>query len=51
MATITLIPFEEFQRVRNAELSNFKKLELIADMNRANTLAAVKRAGSVLWKL
>ena len=46
MATITLIPFEEFQRVRNAELSNFKKLELIADMNRANTLAAVKRAGS-----
>ncbi len=46
MVAIKLIPFEEFQRVRNAQIDRYKKLALIADMNRANTLAEVKRAGS-----
>ncbi len=46
MVAIRLIPFEEFQRVRNAQMDKYKKLAILADMNRANTLAAVKRAGS-----
>jgi len=46
MVAISLISVEEFQRVRNAKLDKFEYLPLIADMNRANTLAAVKRAGS-----
>jgi transketolase len=46
MVAITIIPKEEFQRVREAKLDKYKKLALLADMNRANTLAAVKRAGS-----
>lgn len=46
MVTIKLIPFEEFQRVRDARMDKYKTLAIIADMNRANTLAEVKRAGS-----
>ena len=46
MIAIKIIPYEEFQRVQNAPLDKYKKLALIADMNRANTLAEVKRAGS-----
>lgn len=46
MVAIKIIPYEEFQRVRNAPLDKYKQLALIADMNRANTLAEVKRAGS-----
>ncbi len=46
MVTIKIIPYEEFQRVHNASLDKYQKLVLIADMNRANTLAEVKRAGS-----
>jgi len=46
MVAIKLIPYEEFQRVRNAQMDKYEKLPLIADMNRANTLAEVKRAGS-----
>ncbi len=46
MVAIKLIPYEEFQRVRNAPIDKYQKLALIADMNRANTLAEVKRAGS-----
>jgi transketolase len=46
MVAIKLIPFEEFQRVRNAKIDKYQMLALIADMNRANTLAEVKRAGS-----
>ena len=45
MVAITIIPTEEFQRVRNAKADKYKKLAILADMNRANTLAAVKRAG------
>lgn len=46
MTKITLIPVEEFVRIRKAALERFQKLPLLADMCRANTLAAVKRAGS-----
>lgn len=46
MVAIKLIPFEEFKRVRNAPMDKYERLALIADMNRANTLAEVKRAGS-----
>lgn len=46
MVAIKLIPFEEFRRVRNTQMDKYKKLAILADMNRANTLAAVKRAGS-----
>jgi transketolase len=46
MVAIRLIPFEEFQRVQDAQIDKYQKLAIIADMNRANTLAAVKRAGS-----
>jgi len=43
---IKLIPREEFNRVRMAALDKYVRLELLADMCRANALAAVKRAGS-----
>jgi len=46
MLNLTLIPQPEFERVRRAALDTFTQLELLADMNRANALAAVKRAGS-----
>jgi transketolase len=37
---------QEFQRVRAAPIDKYRKLALLADMSRANTLACVKRAGS-----
>ncbi len=46
MLEIRLIPEKEFQRVRGADIDTYQKLELLADMCRANTLATVKRAGS-----
>ncbi len=46
MADIYLIPQSEFERIRKAPLDIYTRLELIADMCRANTLAAVKNAGS-----
>ncbi|MCZ2127909.1 MAG: hypothetical protein LC099_09085 [Anaerolineales bacterium] len=46
MVELTLIPVEEFQRVKNSAIDKYKKLQLIADMCRANTLTEVKRAGS-----
>ena len=46
MVAINLIPQEEFQRINQAQIDLYQKLALLADMNRANTLAAVKRAGS-----
>ncbi len=46
MVRITLIPLEEFQRIRAATINKYDRLALIADMCRANTLATVKRAGS-----
>ena len=46
MAELKLISVEEFQRVRNSSAIKYKKLQIIADMCRANTLVEVKRAGS-----
>ena len=46
MPELYLIPRREFQRIGQAPLDEFARLELIADMARLNTLAAVKRAGS-----
>jgi transketolase len=46
MLKITLIPQEEFRRVQEARIDKYEKLEILAGMCRANTLAAVKRAGS-----
>ncbi len=46
MVHISLIPLDEFQRIRSADLNRDLQLELLADMCRANTLASVKRAGS-----
>jgi transketolase len=46
MVEIKLIPREELQRVQDASIDKYDKMELIADMCRFNTLAAVKKAGS-----
>lgn len=46
MVQIHLIPLAEFQRIRQAAIDKYDRLELLADMCRANTLAEVKRAGS-----
>lgn len=46
MVTISVIPFNEFERIRLAPIDCPEKLSLISDMCRANALAAVKRAGS-----
>jgi transketolase len=46
MLEIKLIPEEEFQRIRQADIKKYDKLGLLADMCRANALATVKRAGS-----
>ncbi len=46
MLKITLVPMEEFQRIREAPVDKYDKLALLADMCRANALASVKRAGS-----
>lgn len=46
MIEISFVPFEEFQRVRQSALEPHARLALVADMCRANALAAVKRAGS-----
>ncbi|NOZ71195.1 MAG: 1-deoxy-D-xylulose-5-phosphate synthase [Chloroflexi bacterium] len=46
MLEISLIPRHEFQRIQKADIKKNERLSLIADMCRANALAAVKRAGS-----
>jgi transketolase len=46
MTHLFLIPRREFERVRHAPLPTWTRLEIIADMARANALTAVKRAGS-----
>lgn len=43
---LEIIPFEEFQRIRNLDINDTQKLQLIADMCRINTLVSVKNAGS-----
>jgi transketolase len=46
MVKLFLVPQREFQRVRAAPIDQYRKLALLADMCRANTLTSVKRAGS-----
>ena len=46
MDSLFLIPKREFDRIEESSLDVNEKLGLAADMCRANTLAAVKRAGS-----
>jgi transketolase len=46
MLEIKLIPREEFQRIRTANIPKYDRLALLGDMCRANALATVKRAGS-----
>ena len=43
---IRLIPVDEFDRINKQPLARNDRLQLIADMCRANALATVKRAGS-----
>ena len=43
---IKLIPFDEFRRIESSSIEEYSKLELIADMCRANALMSVKIAGS-----
>ena len=46
MIEIRLIPEKEFRRVRAANIDKYTKLQILADMCRANAIATVKRAGS-----
>ncbi|MBE9545695.1 MAG: 1-deoxy-D-xylulose-5-phosphate synthase, partial [Proteobacteria bacterium] len=46
MIEIRLIPEKEFKRVRAASIDKYTKLQILADMCRANAIATVKRAGS-----
>ena len=46
MVVIRLVPLEEFRRIDQTQIDIYKKMRLLADMSRANTLAMVKRAGS-----
>jgi transketolase len=46
MVEIRLIPQSEFRRVREADIDRFEKHAIVAEMCRANALAAVKQAGS-----
>jgi transketolase len=46
MLEIKLIPINEFQRVRRANIDKYTRLALLSDMCSANALATVKRAGS-----
>jgi transketolase len=46
MMKLILVPKEEFERVRSHGLTSEVFLPLCADMNRANALMTVKRAGS-----
>jgi transketolase len=46
MIEIRLIPKNEINRVRAANIDKYTKLQILADMCRANAIATVKRAGS-----
>jgi len=46
MLSFSLITQEEFKRINNSDISKYDKLAIISDMCRANTLTAVKIAGS-----
>lgn len=46
MLKISFIPYKEFKRIQNADISKLEKLQIISDMCRLNALSAVKKAGS-----
>jgi len=46
MISLNMIPSEEFKRIGQANLPDYQKLALVADMCRANALTSVKIAGS-----
>ncbi len=46
MLTISFILYKEFERIKNAQIGKFEKLQIISDMCRLNALSAVKKAGS-----
>ena len=46
MIEIRLIPKKEFERIRAGNIDKNMKLQILADMCRANAIATVKRAGS-----
>ncbi len=46
MGDFQFIPQAEFNRVHNSKLAQRERLTLLSEMNRANTLVLVKRAGS-----
>jgi transketolase len=46
MMKLELIPYPEFLRVRNLDMNEQVKLEMLADMCRINALVMVKNAGS-----
>jgi transketolase len=46
LGTLSLIPKNEFDRVRAVDADQDKRIAALADMCRLNTLVAVKRAGS-----
>ena len=43
---LQIIPKKEFDKIRGSSIPKFKKLSLLANMCRLNTLVAVKKAGS-----
>ena len=46
MLEIRFIPPEEIERIKAMDVDRIKKLEILADVCRLNTLSAVKKAGS-----
>jgi transketolase len=46
MVDIHIIPKKEFDRVWKSSIDEYLKLEIIANMNRANAFSSVKKAGS-----
>ncbi len=46
MLEIRFIPPEEMERIKKADMEELKKLEILSDVCRLNTLSAVKKAGS-----
>jgi transketolase len=43
---ITFIPHSEFERILNADMEKFERLQIIGDMCRLNIISAIKKAGS-----
>lgn len=46
MLKIVFVPYNEFTRIRDADIEKFDKLRIVGTLCRLNTLSAVKKAGS-----